>query len=85
MTGVQTCALPISNVTVVAPIPSAQIPTEDGDAALIAVQQTNEYVLRGALTGAARAKESENLTRFNLKDTSRTADLWAPEYVKLKE
>ena len=50
-----------ANSTVVASIPGAQILAQDGDIALVAIQQPDQNVLRRALAGTARAKEAENL------------------------
>jgi hypothetical protein len=54
-----------ANSTVVASIPRTQIFTQDGDLALVAIQQPDQNVLRRALAGTAGAKESENLTRLD--------------------
>src|SRR3970282_1072565 len=54
-----------ANSTIVASVPGAQIPTQDGDTALIAIQQPDQNVLRRALAGTARAKESEDFTRLD--------------------
>jgi hypothetical protein len=54
-----------ANSTVVAPIPGAQILAQDGDIALIAIQQPYQNVLCRALAGTARAKETEDLARLH--------------------
>jgi hypothetical protein len=46
-------------------IPGAQILAQDGDIALVSIQQPDQNILRRALAGTARAKESENLTRLD--------------------
>src|SRR5688572_26774831 len=49
-----------------------------GDRAFVAVQPSDQNVLCRPPAGAARAKESENLTRLTEKATSRTAGRWVP-------